>query len=55
MMVSVLPLMLLFLLHFFLSHIKLLFNMLREIRITLCLILWLLISIMVVTMCNSRV
>lgn len=55
MMVSVLPLMLLFLLHFFLSHIKLLFNMLREIRITLCLILWLLISIMVVTMCNPRV
>ena len=42
MMVSVLPLMLLFLFHFFLPHIELLFNMLREIRVTLCLILWLL-------------
>jgi hypothetical protein len=55
MMVSVLPLMLLFLFHFFLPHIELLFNMLREIRVALCLILRLLISFMVVTVSYSCV
>lgn len=55
MMVSVLPLMLLFLFHFFLPHIELLFNMLREVRVTLCLILWLLWNLMMITVSYSCV